>query len=119
MSQLSYHPSSAASYSKFSDSSGSGVLTVDRSLTAQLLEHLSSASKSVTRLADGDVEHELLDAQLAHRVGGLVLGFRLHGDKNVRKKFVYKIFGVSRIGFISMLKSVLAMGNIPWRLLLA
>lgn len=55
-----------------------GRLTVDRSLTAQLLEHLRSTSKSVTRLADTDVEHELLDAQLAHGVGALVLSFRLH-----------------------------------------
>lgn len=46
--------------------------TVDGGLTAQLLEHLGGTSKSVTRLADGDVEDELLDAQLAHGVGGLV-----------------------------------------------
>lgn len=57
-----------------------GVLTVDWSLTAQLLEHLSSTGKSVTRLADTDVKHELLDAQLAHGVRALVLSVRLHGD---------------------------------------
>lgn len=49
-------------------------LAVDWSLTAQLLEHLGGTRKSVTRLADGDVEDELLDAQLTHGVGALVLG---------------------------------------------
>ena len=48
--------------------------TVDGSLTAQLLEHLGGTSKSVTRLANGDVEDELLDAKLAHGVGGLGVG---------------------------------------------
>lgn len=48
--------------------------TVDGSLTAQLLEHLGGTSKSVTRLANGDVEDELLDAQLTHGVGSLVRG---------------------------------------------
>lgn len=43
-------------------------------MTAQLLEHLGGTRKSVTRLADGDVENELLDAQLTHGVGALVLG---------------------------------------------
>jgi hypothetical protein len=43
-------------------------------LTAQLLEHLCRSCKPVTRLADGDVEDEFLDAELAHRVGGLVGG---------------------------------------------
>jgi len=42
--------------------------TVDGCLTAQLLEHLCGTSKSVTRLADGDVEDELLDFQLPHGV---------------------------------------------------
>lgn len=51
--------------------------TVHRSLTAQLLQHLRGTSKTVTGLADGDVQHELLDAQLAHRVLALVLAFRL------------------------------------------
>lgn len=55
-----------------------GVLTVDRSLPAQLLKHLGSTSESVTRFADGDVENQLLDAQFAHRVRALVLSFRLH-----------------------------------------
>ena len=53
-------------------------LTVNRGLTAQLLEHLSSTSESITRFADRNVEYELLDAQLAHGVGALVLSFRLH-----------------------------------------
>jgi hypothetical protein len=48
--------------------------TVDRSLTAQLLEHLGGTSKSVTRLADGDVQNKLLDAQLTHGVGSLLGG---------------------------------------------
>lgn len=69
--------------------SNSGVLTVDWSLTAQLLEHLSSTGKSVTRLADTDVEHELLDAQLAHGVCALVLSVRLHGDKLLEKKLFF------------------------------
>jgi hypothetical protein len=63
-------------------------LTVDRSLTGQLLEHLCGTSKSVTRLAHGDVEdlrisilaawtfsfqlfattYELLDAQLCTQI---------------------------------------------------
>ena len=46
--------------------------TVDGGLTAQLLEHLGGTSKSVTRLADGDVQDELLDAQLTHGVGSLL-----------------------------------------------
>lgn len=60
--------------------SNPGVLTVDGGLTAQLLEHLGRTSESITRLADADVQDELLDAQLAHGVRGLVLSFRLiHG----------------------------------------
>lgn len=54
-----------------------GKHTVDRGLTAQLLEHLGSTSQSVTRLANGDVEDELLNAQLPHGVAGLVLVFTL------------------------------------------
>lgn len=73
---------------KWDSKSNSGVLTVDWSLTAQLLEHLSSTGKSVTRLADTDVEHELLDAQLAHGVCALVLSVRLHDDKLLEKKVV-------------------------------
>lgn len=46
--------------------------TVDRSLTRQLLEHLGGTGQSVTRLADGDVEDELLDAELPHGVLGLL-----------------------------------------------
>jgi len=51
---------------------GVAGLAVDGGLTAQLLEHLGGTSKSVTRLADGDVQDELLDAQLTHGVGSLV-----------------------------------------------
>jgi len=50
-----------------------GRLTVDWSLTRKLLKHLGGTGKSVTRLADRDVEDELLDAELAHGVGRLVL----------------------------------------------
>lgn len=46
--------------------------TVDRSLTRQLLKHLGGTGQSVTRLADGDVEDELLDAELPHGVLGLL-----------------------------------------------
>ena len=46
--------------------------TVDWRLTAQLLQHLGRSCQSVTRLADGDVEDELLDAELLHGVVGLV-----------------------------------------------
>lgn len=42
--------------------------TVDGGLTGQLLEHLGGTGQSVTRLADRDVEDELLDAKLAHGV---------------------------------------------------
>lgn len=58
---------------------GVAGLGVDGSLTGQLLEHLGGTSESVTRLADRDVKNELLDAELAHGVGGLVgaaLGLR-------------------------------------------
>lgn len=47
--------------------------TVHRSLTRQLLQHLCRPRQPITRLADGDVEHELLDTQLAHGVAGFVL----------------------------------------------
>ena len=46
--------------------------TVDGGLTAQLLEHLGGTSEPVTRLADGDVQDELGNAQLAHGVVGLL-----------------------------------------------
>jgi len=47
-------------------------LTVDGGLTRKLLEHLGGTSKSVTRLADRDVQDELLDAELPHGVLGLL-----------------------------------------------
>ena len=49
------------------------VRTVDWGLTRQLLEHLGGSRQSVTRLADGDVQDQLLDAQLTHRVAAAVL----------------------------------------------
>ena len=48
--------------------------TVDRSLTTELFQHLCGTSKSISRLSDGNVQHDLLDAQLLHRVG-LLSGF--------------------------------------------
>lgn len=58
-------------------SDGVAGLAVDGSLTAQLLEHLGGTSKSVTRLAHGDVEDELLDAKLPHGVGGFGVGLHM------------------------------------------
>merc|ERR1712113_90549 len=42
---------------------GVAGLGVDGSLTGQLLKHLGGTSETITRLADGDVEDELLDAE--------------------------------------------------------
>jgi hypothetical protein len=53
---------------------GVAGLGVDGGLTRQLLENLGGTSEPVTRLSDGDVEDELLDAKLAHGVGGLGVG---------------------------------------------
>lgn len=53
-------------------------LTVDGCLTTELFEHFCSTGESVARFADGDIEDDLLDAELAHRVCALVfLGFCL------------------------------------------
>jgi hypothetical protein len=46
--------------------------TVDRGLTGELLQHLGGTGQSVTRLADRDVQDELLDAELPHGVLGLL-----------------------------------------------
>jgi hypothetical protein len=51
-------------------------LRVDGRLTAQLLEHLGGTGETITRLADRDVEDELLDAELPHGVGGLGVGLQ-------------------------------------------
>lgn len=65
-----------------SDTEGSDGVTglgVNGGLTGQLLQHLGGSGQSVTGLTDTDVQHQLLDAQLAHnvlglgRLGGLVL----------------------------------------------
>lgn len=53
---------------------GVAGLGVDGGLTGQLLENLCGTSKSVTRLADRNVQDELGDAELAHGVARLVLG---------------------------------------------
>ena len=57
-------------------SDGVSGLAVDRSLTAQLLEHLGRSGQTITRLADGDVEDQLLDAELPHGVGGFGVGLQ-------------------------------------------
>jgi hypothetical protein len=46
-------------------------------LTAQLLKHLGSSGQSVAGLADGDVEDEFLDAQIAHGIVALLLRLRI------------------------------------------
>ena len=56
--------------------------TVDRCLTAQLLEHFSSTGQPVTRFADGDVEHEFLDAELPHGIGAFIF-LRLYGGSEL------------------------------------
>ena len=44
-------------------------------LTSELLENLGGTSKTVTRLSDRDVDNQLLDAKLLHRVdGGSLVG---------------------------------------------
>ena len=48
------------------------VRTVDWGLAAQLLEHLRRSRQSISRLADRDIQDELLDAELFHRVVGFV-----------------------------------------------
>ena len=50
--------------------------TVDWSLTTQLLKHFGSTSEAITGLANGDVENEFVNSQLAHSVGALVFAFR-------------------------------------------
>jgi hypothetical protein len=55
-----------------SDTKGSDSvsrLRVDGGLTRELLQHLRCAGESVTRLANRDIESELLDAELTHGVG--------------------------------------------------
>jgi hypothetical protein len=51
-----------------------GDRTVDGSLTTQLLQHLCGTSKSITRLSNGNVEDELLDAELLHGIGVFSFG---------------------------------------------
>ena len=46
--------------------------TVNGCLTGQLLEHFGGTGQPVAGLADGDVEDEFLDAELAHWVAALV-----------------------------------------------
>ena len=58
--------------------------TVDGGLTRKLLEHLGGTGKSVTRLADGNVQNELLNLELPHGVGSFLGG---HGCGVSRRRF--------------------------------
>lgn len=57
--------------------------TVDGRLTAQLFQHLGGTGESISRLADGDVQHELLDAKLPHGVRALIV-FTLYFVRSIR-----------------------------------
>lgn len=70
--------------------------TVDGGLTRELLEHLGGTSKSVTRLADRDVQDELLDAELPHGVLGLL---RLRNSMSANTKVPMRRIG----GFVPSL----------------
>ena len=45
-----------------------GGLAVDWSLTAELFEHFGRSGQPIARLADRDVEDELVDAEFPHRI---------------------------------------------------
>lgn len=51
-----------------------GRRTVDGGLTRKLLEHLGGTGKSVTRLANANVQNELLNLELPHGVTRLFGG---------------------------------------------
>jgi len=51
---------------------GVAGLGVDGGLTGQLLQNLGGTGESVSGLSNANVENELLEAQLAHGVGGLL-----------------------------------------------
>lgn len=55
---------------------GISGLGVDGSLTRKLLKHLGCTGQTITRLADGDVEDQFLDAELPHGVGSFAFGLR-------------------------------------------
>ena len=46
-------------------------LTVDWGLTRKLLKHLRGTSETITGLSNGNVEGQLGDAEILHRVLGL------------------------------------------------
>ena len=74
-----------------------------------MFEHLCGTSKSVTRLSDGDVEDELLDAELPHGVLGLLAGFNLHHFVSTSES------QVRRISTILVVADGLLIGLIlPW-----
>ena len=50
--------------------------TVDWGLTRKLLKNLGGTSQAITRLSNGNVESELGDAQLLHRVLSLCVGLK-------------------------------------------
>jgi len=69
----------AQSHASTNGKNRSQELTVDRCLSTQLFKYFGGTGKSITRLADGDVEDEFLDAELPHGVGTLFFArFRLH-----------------------------------------
>lgn len=50
----------------------------DGGLAAELLEHLHGTGQTITGLSHADVDAELAHADLAHRVGSLLLGGHTH-----------------------------------------
>lgn len=68
------------------------ALTVDGGLTGKLLQHLGGTGESITRLANGDVENELLNAELPHGVRALVLRFGL----DITYQILFDVAGYSR-----------------------
>ena len=57
-------------------------LAVDRRLTAQLLQHLGGSCEAITALAHGDVQHQLLDAKLAHRIRRFGVGLWIISERS-------------------------------------
>lgn len=73
--------------------------TVDGCLTRQLLKHLGGSGQSITRLADRDVQDELVDSEFPHGVGALVVAFR-HFD------YVVVMYGVNECDRVVLCEGV-------------
>ena len=58
-------------------SNGVSSLGGDGRLSSELLEHLGRSGEPVSRLSDRDVDHQLLDLEVLHRVGRGGLGVGL------------------------------------------